>query len=208
MSFFDAAGEPAPFIMRHAQGDHWDLQAEALVRNTQRLVAHLRHTAEDELEQVWRDEPLAKETMARVDALRVEAIRIGLAIADALAEACYRPLLDFTRDHGIPIESNYPLTVLHRGGIAIHTGFLPYQLAPIALPPAYNSEPWRWPAKSRKACCRSGPLRCRGCRRPVATPPAVKLAGIISITSGASTCRRGTPLPCSKMETRPRTEES
>ena len=26
MSFFDAAGEPAPFVMRHAQGDHWDLQ--------------------------------------------------------------------------------------------------------------------------------------------------------------------------------------
>jgi hypothetical protein len=26
MSFFDAAGEPAPFMMRHAQGDHWDLQ--------------------------------------------------------------------------------------------------------------------------------------------------------------------------------------
>jgi hypothetical protein len=26
MSVFDAAGEPAPFIMRHAQGDHWDLQ--------------------------------------------------------------------------------------------------------------------------------------------------------------------------------------
>jgi hypothetical protein len=26
MDYFDAAGEPAPFIMRHAQGDHWDLQ--------------------------------------------------------------------------------------------------------------------------------------------------------------------------------------
>jgi hypothetical protein len=26
MSVFDEAGEPAPFIMRHAQGDHWDLQ--------------------------------------------------------------------------------------------------------------------------------------------------------------------------------------
>jgi len=26
MSFYDAAGEAAPFVMRHAQGDHWDLQ--------------------------------------------------------------------------------------------------------------------------------------------------------------------------------------
>lgn len=26
MTYYDAAGEPAPFIMRHAQGDHWDLQ--------------------------------------------------------------------------------------------------------------------------------------------------------------------------------------
>ena len=26
MSYYDAAGEAAPFIMRHAQGDHWDLQ--------------------------------------------------------------------------------------------------------------------------------------------------------------------------------------
>ena len=26
MSFYDAAGEHAPFMMRHAQGDHWDLQ--------------------------------------------------------------------------------------------------------------------------------------------------------------------------------------
>ncbi len=26
MSFYDAAGEPAPFMMRHSQGDHWDLQ--------------------------------------------------------------------------------------------------------------------------------------------------------------------------------------
>jgi len=26
MGFYDAAGETAPFMMRHAQGDHWDLQ--------------------------------------------------------------------------------------------------------------------------------------------------------------------------------------
>ena len=26
MNFYDAAGESAPFVMRHAQGDHWDLQ--------------------------------------------------------------------------------------------------------------------------------------------------------------------------------------
>lgn len=26
LSVFEAAGEPVPFMMRHAQGDHWDLQ--------------------------------------------------------------------------------------------------------------------------------------------------------------------------------------
>ena len=41
MSFYDAAGEPAPFMMRHSQGDHWDLQILALEEIDDH--AHQRH---------------------------------------------------------------------------------------------------------------------------------------------------------------------
>ncbi|MGD8394943.1 MAG: hypothetical protein PVF43_05670 [Candidatus Eiseniibacteriota bacterium] len=69
-----------------------------------------------------------------------------LGDADALAEACYRPILDFCRHHGIEAHSNVPMTLLHPGGTALHVSFLADQLAPITLPHAVRHEPWRWPA--------------------------------------------------------------
>ncbi len=73
----------------------------------------------------------------------------GLAIlgdADALAEACYRPILEFAHQHQIPIASNHPMTFFQPGGTSIELAFLPFQLAPIALPNEFRAQPWRWPA--------------------------------------------------------------
>jgi hypothetical protein len=73
------------------------------------------------------------------------ADRAVLGDADALAAACYRPILDFAHHHQLPIVSNHPMTLFQRGGTFIELAFLEQQLAPIGLPDRYRIEPWRWP---------------------------------------------------------------
>jgi hypothetical protein len=75
-----------------------------------------------------------------------ESDRAVLGDADALAIACYRPILDFARQHHLPIESNQPITLFYQGGTFIELAFLEYKLAPIGLPESYRTSPWRWPA--------------------------------------------------------------
>ena len=84
------------------------------------------------------------QTMARQR--RDPETRAVLGDADALAEACYRPIIDFCRHHGIPIRSHFPLAVFRPGGTTIRPVFLRYRLAPIALPPNYATQLWRWPS--------------------------------------------------------------
>jgi hypothetical protein len=75
-----------------------------------------------------------------------ESDRAVLGDADALANACYRPILDFARRHNLPVVSNQPMTLFYPGGTFIQLAFLEYKLAPIGLPESYRTSPWRWPA--------------------------------------------------------------
>ena len=75
-----------------------------------------------------------------------ERDRAVLGDADALASACYTPVLDFAHNHQLPITSNQPMTLFHPGGTFIELAFIKQKLAPIGLPENYRTEPWWWPA--------------------------------------------------------------
>jgi hypothetical protein len=69
-----------------------------------------------------------------------------LGDADALAEACYRPLFEFARGSGVRLRSSRAATLLGDKDLAIFTGFIPAGLAPIILPAAWSTEVRWWPA--------------------------------------------------------------
>ncbi|WP_441292651.1 hypothetical protein ACSRUE_21645 [Sorangium sp. KYC3313] len=69
-----------------------------------------------------------------------------LGDADALADACYAPVIAFARAEGLPLRSGAPATQLTGFDLAIWTGFIPTSIAPIFLPVDFFSTPLRWPA--------------------------------------------------------------
>ncbi|WP_437284918.1 hypothetical protein [Sorangium sp. So ce406] len=69
-----------------------------------------------------------------------------LGDADALAEACYAPVIAFARAEGLPLRSGFPATQLTPFDLAIWTGFIPTSIAPIFLPADFFATPLRWPA--------------------------------------------------------------
>ncbi|WP_437275078.1 hypothetical protein WME90_27940 [Sorangium sp. So ce375] len=69
-----------------------------------------------------------------------------LGDADALADACYAPVIAFARAEGLPLRSGSPATQLTEFDLAIWTGFIPTSIAPIFLPVDFFSTPLRWPA--------------------------------------------------------------
>ena len=102
------------------------------IRNAERLVAELSFVlgVVSEMAEQRRDP----------DALFL------LGDADALAEACYRPLFEFARGSGVALRSSRAATFLGDKDLAIFTGFIPTGLAPIILPSAWASEIGWWPA--------------------------------------------------------------
>jgi hypothetical protein len=69
-----------------------------------------------------------------------------LGDADALAEACYRPLLELGQGSGLRLTSSRAATILGDKDLAIFVGFVPTGLAPIILPSAWATEIGWWPA--------------------------------------------------------------
>lgn len=69
-----------------------------------------------------------------------------LGDADALAEACYRPLFEHARGAGIRLLTSRAVTFLGDKDLGIFTGFIPTGLAPIILPTAWATEIGWWPA--------------------------------------------------------------
>ncbi|WP_437660990.1 hypothetical protein [Sorangium sp. So ce1182] len=70
----------------------------------------------------------------------------ALGDADALADACYAPVIAFARAEGLPLRSGSPATQLTGFDLAIWTGFIPTSIAPIFLPADFFATPLRWPA--------------------------------------------------------------
>src|SRR5690606_7621401 len=73
-------------------------------------------------------------------------LRHRLGDVDALADACYRPLIDFARASRIPLRSAAPAAMLGSFDLAIWTGFRPTGLAPLFLPPDFFERLAHWPA--------------------------------------------------------------
>lgn len=69
-----------------------------------------------------------------------------LGDADALADSCYRPIIDFARAEGLPLTTAHPATQLADFDLGIWTGFVPTSVAPIFLPPTFFSGLLFWPA--------------------------------------------------------------
>jgi hypothetical protein len=66
--------------------------------------------------------------------------------ADAMAGACYQPVLDFARMNQLPLTSATPVAVLSPFDLGIWTGFLPTGVAPLFLPPDFFARVAWWPA--------------------------------------------------------------
>lgn len=91
-------------------------------------------------------EMVLEEIRTLVRQRRDPALRPRLGDADALADACYRPVIEFARAEGLPITSNEPATQLGEFDLAIWTGFIPTSVAPIFLPPRFFDRVAWWPA--------------------------------------------------------------
>ena len=69
-----------------------------------------------------------------------------LADADAMADACYRPILEFTRARGLKLRTSQPLTVRGDWDLSIIPRFASTRVAPLRIPPGFETEVWHWPA--------------------------------------------------------------
>ncbi|MBI5545227.1 MAG: hypothetical protein HY901_15160 [Deltaproteobacteria bacterium] len=69
-----------------------------------------------------------------------------LGDADALAEACYAPIVRFAQAEGLPLTTAWPVTRLSEMNLAIWTGFAPTSIAPIFLPQGFFDSFSYWPA--------------------------------------------------------------
>jgi hypothetical protein len=69
-----------------------------------------------------------------------------LGDADNLADACYAPIISFCQAEGLPLTTARPATQLTDFDLAIWTGFIPTQVAPIFLPPDFFRRIAWWPA--------------------------------------------------------------
>ncbi len=66
--------------------------------------------------------------------------------ADAFADACYSPVLEFARARELPLHSNVPVAVFGAFPMAIDLFFRRSEIAPLLLPRDYVREIVLWPA--------------------------------------------------------------
>ena len=145
----DLQGHISPVLRKGVQD-----RAEELGRQGQRLLESIpRYGAQASYEHAQRFafEVQQLETVLEVTKellrQRIRASdRAVLGDADALAKACYSPILEFARHHQLPIASNSPMTLFYPGGTFIELAFIQHKLAPIGLPQNYRRDPWWWPA--------------------------------------------------------------
>lgn len=120
------------------------------------VVAGARNTAMD----LRRAQPSEVQVRASLDTLwlvlgkierfmrqRLNPKTVGkVGDADALAVACYQPLVDFARARGLKLTSTIPVTDFGAYDLATWTGFIPTGLAPLSLPKDFFRRIAWWPA--------------------------------------------------------------
>lgn len=69
-----------------------------------------------------------------------------LGDADAMADACYAPLLDFSRTRRLDLKTSQPVAVTGDWDLGIVPRFASTRVAPLRLPLGFERSLWRWPA--------------------------------------------------------------
>lgn len=69
-----------------------------------------------------------------------------LSEADAIADACYAPLIEFAGAQGLDLKTSQPLIVTGDWDLSIVPRFASTRLAPLRLPRAFEQSLWDWPA--------------------------------------------------------------
>ncbi len=100
--------------------------------SARRALAELRLVA-DELERLAADRRDAR-------------LAAALGDADALAIACYAPIMTHARAEGLPLTVAEPAARWGSFDLAIWTGFIPTGVAPLFLPRGFFDSPLWWPA--------------------------------------------------------------
>jgi hypothetical protein len=83
------------------------------------------------------------ETMARQ---RTTGASAFVADADAIADACYSPLLEFSRAQELDLSTSQPVVVTGDWDLSIVPRFASTRVAPLRLPSGFGRSLWRWPA--------------------------------------------------------------
>ncbi len=68
-----------------------------------------------------------------------------VAEADAIADACYAPLLAHAHAEGLPLRSTQPVVVLGDWSLSIVPRFASTRVAPLRLPEGFEHSLWLWP---------------------------------------------------------------
>jgi hypothetical protein len=66
--------------------------------------------------------------------------------ADAMADACYAPILEFARAQGLDLRTSQPVVVTGDWDLSIVPRFASTRVAPLRLPVGFERSLWRWPA--------------------------------------------------------------
>jgi len=69
-----------------------------------------------------------------------------LGDADAMADACYAPILEFARSHGLDLRTSTPVAVTGDWASSIVPRFASTRVAPLRLPRGFGRSIWAWPA--------------------------------------------------------------
>ena len=66
--------------------------------------------------------------------------------ADAMADACYAPILEFAGAQGLALRTSQPVVVTGDWDLSIVPRFASTRVAPLRLPLGFERSVWRWPA--------------------------------------------------------------
>lgn len=69
-----------------------------------------------------------------------------LADADAIADACYAPILDFARARGLGLKTSQPVSITGDWSLSIVPRFAATRVAPLRIPTGFGHSLWGWPA--------------------------------------------------------------
>ncbi|MGB5701674.1 MAG: hypothetical protein WBM48_02560, partial [Polyangiales bacterium] len=69
-----------------------------------------------------------------------------LVDADAIADACYAPILELARVQGLDLRTSQPIAVTGDWNLSIVPRFASTRVAPLRLPAGFDHSVWHWPA--------------------------------------------------------------